>query len=162
MSRRVQRWCRCSVFLPRREGRPTCLHGYFADTGAPRHGSRSSCPLLFWSTSDNQRWCLRFEHRRIIRFYDFQIGYWPPHPFGEAATLIASQAVLSGAFALIQQAIQLGAIPRLEVRQTSRVAGQVYVPQVNWLLAAIVLSLDFAPQTHSPMLMELQWPETCW
>jgi KUP system potassium uptake protein len=61
-----------------------------------------------------------------------------------AATVIASQAVLSGASALVQQAIQLGAIPRLEVRQTSEEsAGQVYVPQVNWLLAAIVLSLVF-------------------
>jgi KUP system potassium uptake protein len=54
-----------------------------------------------------------------------------------AATVIASQAVLSGAFALVQQAIQLGAIPRLEVRQTSEEsAAQVYAPQVNWLLAA--------------------------
>jgi KUP system potassium uptake protein len=61
-----------------------------------------------------------------------------------AATVIASQAVLSGAFALVQQAIQLGAIPRLEVRQTSEEsAGQVYVPQVNWLLAALVLALVF-------------------
>jgi KUP system potassium uptake protein len=61
-----------------------------------------------------------------------------------AATVIASQAVLSGAFALVQQAIQLGAIPRLDVRQTSEEsAGQVYVPQVNWLLAALVLALVF-------------------
>ena len=61
-----------------------------------------------------------------------------------AATVIASQAVLSGAFALVQQAIQLGAIPRLEVRQTSEeLAGQVYVPQVNWLFAALVLALVF-------------------
>ena len=61
-----------------------------------------------------------------------------------AATVIASQAVISGAFALIQQAIQLGAVPRLEVRQTSsESAGQVYVPQVNWLLAAVVLALVF-------------------
>jgi KUP system potassium uptake protein len=60
------------------------------------------------------------------------------------ATVIASQAVLSGAFALVQQAIQLGAIPRLEVRQTSDEAvGQVYVPQVNWLLAIVVLGLVF-------------------
>jgi KUP system potassium uptake protein len=60
------------------------------------------------------------------------------------ATVIASQAVLSGAFALVQQAIQLGAIPRLDVRQTSEEsAGQVYVPQVNWLLAALVLALVF-------------------
>jgi KUP system potassium uptake protein len=59
-----------------------------------------------------------------------------------AATVIATQAVISGAFALVQQAIQLGAVPRLEVRQTSQhTAGQVYVPQINWLLAIAVLAL---------------------
>ena len=60
------------------------------------------------------------------------------------ATVIASQAVISGAFALVQQAIQLGALPRLEVTQTSDEAvGQVYVPQINWLLAIAVLGLVF-------------------
>jgi KUP system potassium uptake protein len=60
------------------------------------------------------------------------------------ATVIASQAVISGAFTLVQQAIQLGAVPRLEVRQTSEEsAGQVYVPQINWLLVAAVLGLVF-------------------
>jgi KUP system potassium uptake protein len=59
-----------------------------------------------------------------------------------AATVIASQAVISGAFALVQQAIQLGAVPRLEVRQSSEeTAGQVYLPHINWLLAAAVLGL---------------------
>jgi KUP system potassium uptake protein len=61
-----------------------------------------------------------------------------------AATVIASQAVISGAFTLVQQAIQLGAVPRLEVRQTSdESAGQVYVPQINWLLVVAVLGLVF-------------------
>ena len=61
-----------------------------------------------------------------------------------AATIIASQAVISGAFALVQQAIQLGALPRMDVQQTSDEAiGQVYVPQMNWLLAAAVLGLVF-------------------
>ena len=61
-----------------------------------------------------------------------------------AATVIASQAVISGAFALVQQAIQLGVLPRLRVSQTSDEAvGQVYVPQVNWLLAIAVLALVF-------------------
>ena len=61
-----------------------------------------------------------------------------------AATVIASQAVISGAFALVQQAIQFGTLPRLDVRQTSHEsAGQVYVPQVNWLLAIVVLGLVF-------------------
>jgi len=61
-----------------------------------------------------------------------------------AATIIASQAVISGAFALVQQAIQLGVVPRLEVHQTSEEsAGQVYVPQINWLLGFAVLLLVF-------------------
>jgi KUP system potassium uptake protein len=59
-----------------------------------------------------------------------------------AATIIASQAVISGAFAMVQQAIQLGVLPRLDVRQTSdQRAGQVYVTQVNWLLAVAVVGL---------------------
>ena len=56
------------------------------------------------------------------------------------ATLIASQAVISGAFSLTSQAIQLGFMPRLTVLHTSRQEfGQIYVPTLNWLIAAIVL-----------------------
>src|SRR5882762_8539309 len=52
-----------------------------------------------------------------------------------AAALIASQALISGAFSLTQQAIQLGFAPRLDIEHTSsREMGQVYVPQVNWAL----------------------------
>lgn len=58
------------------------------------------------------------------------------------ATVIASQAVISGAFSLSQQAMQLGLLPRLEIRQTSDAAiGQVYVPQINWLLMVCVIGL---------------------
>jgi len=72
-----------------------------------------------------------------------------------AATVIASQAVISGAFALVQQAIQLGALPRLDVHQTSEEsAGQVYVPQINWLLAAAVLGL----QGHSVLITGFREP----
>jgi KUP system potassium uptake protein len=53
-----------------------------------------------------------------------------------AATVIASQAVISGAFSLSQQAMQLSLMPRLDVHQTSEQAiGQVYVPQINWPLS---------------------------
>ena len=52
-----------------------------------------------------------------------------------AAAIIASQAMISGAFSLTMQAIQLGYIPRLRVNYTSeRVIGQIYVPVVNWAL----------------------------
>jgi len=61
-----------------------------------------------------------------------------------AATVIASQAVISGAFSMTQQAIQLGLLPRLTLRPTSEAhVGQIYAPQVNWILmlgvAALVL-----------------------
>jgi KUP system potassium uptake protein len=59
-----------------------------------------------------------------------------------AATVIASQAVISGAFSVSRQAVQLGLLPPLRVRQTSeRAAGQVYLPAVNWALFAGVLVL---------------------
>lgn len=57
-----------------------------------------------------------------------------------AATLIASQSVISGAFSLTQQAVQLGFLPRLTVKHTStNEFGQVYLPFINWLLAALVI-----------------------
>jgi KUP system potassium uptake protein len=59
-----------------------------------------------------------------------------------AATVIASQAVITGAYSLSRQAIQLGLLPRLEVRHTSGAeAGQIYMPQVNLLLLVGVLLL---------------------
>ena len=62
-----------------------------------------------------------------------------------AATVIASQAVISGAFSLSQQAMQLSLLPRLDVQQTSKEAiGQVYVPQINWLLLLCVIGLVLA------------------
>ena len=58
------------------------------------------------------------------------------------ATVIASQAVITGAYSLTQQAIQLGLLPRLDIRHTSAsLAGQIYIPRVNWLLLAGVLLL---------------------
>ncbi len=62
-----------------------------------------------------------------------------------AAAVIASQAVITGAFSVTQQAIQLGFIPRLRIEHTSAsTAGQIYIPLVNWLLMAMVLLLVLA------------------
>ncbi|MGH6624089.1 MAG: KUP/HAK/KT family potassium transporter, partial [Burkholderiaceae bacterium] len=59
-----------------------------------------------------------------------------------AATVIASQAVISGAFSITSQAIKLGYLPRMAIHYTSRTAaGQIYVPLVNWLLLAVVIGL---------------------
>src|SRR5436190_14521268 len=58
------------------------------------------------------------------------------------ATIIASQAVISGAFSVTQQAIQLGFIPRLRITHTSELAaGQIYIPAVNWALLIMVVLL---------------------
>ncbi len=62
-----------------------------------------------------------------------------------AATVIASQAVIAGAFSLTHQAVQLNYLPRLEVRHTSaQTYGQIYVPWINWALMVGVLVLVFA------------------
>ncbi len=59
-----------------------------------------------------------------------------------AATVIASQAVISGAFSMMQQASQMGLLPRLEIRHTSETQhGQIYLPKVNFILAIGVLAL---------------------
>jgi KUP system potassium uptake protein len=58
------------------------------------------------------------------------------------ATIIASQAVISGAFSVTQQAIQLGFVPRLKIKHTSASAhGQIYIPVVNWALMVMVIVL---------------------
>ena len=68
------------------------------------------------------------------------------------ATVIASQAVITGAFSLTQQAVQLGLLPRLRLRQTSAdFAGQIYLPAINWLLLAGVLVLVVQFRTSSDM-----------
>ena len=68
------------------------------------------------------------------------------------ATVIASQAVITGAFSLTQQAVQLGLLPRLEIRHTSETQrGQIYLPQVNWLLMVGVLLLVISFRTSSSL-----------
>jgi KUP system potassium uptake protein len=68
------------------------------------------------------------------------------------ATIIASQAVITGAFSLTQQAIQLGLLPRMEIRWTSETEkGQIYIPKVNFLLLLSVLILVVAFQSSSAL-----------
>jgi KUP system potassium uptake protein len=67
-----------------------------------------------------------------------------------AAAIIASQAVISGAFSVTQQAIQLGFIPRLRITHTSEsAAGQIYIPIVNWALMVMVMLLVLTFQSSS-------------
>ncbi|MDP1593205.1 MAG: potassium transporter Kup [Gallionella sp.] len=67
-----------------------------------------------------------------------------------AATVIASQAVISGAFSVASQSVQMGLLPRMEIRQTSdKARGQIYVPLTNWTLYLAVIYLVFTFQSSS-------------
>ncbi len=66
---------------------------------------------------------------------------WPMVVLAAMATVIASQAVISGSFSVAKQAVQLGFLPRLRVLHTSTVEGQIYVPIINWVLCVGVVTL---------------------
>jgi KUP system potassium uptake protein len=105
-------------------------------------------------------------------------AHYPMVAFATVATVIASQSIISGAYSLTQQAIQLGFLPRMRVLHTaSREKGQIYMPMVNWLLAAgtlgavimfgssdalggaygIAVSMLMAVTTVLAALVALQW-----
>jgi KUP system potassium uptake protein len=77
-------------------------------------------------------------------------GIYPLVVLSTAATVIASQAVISGSFSLSMQAIRLGYLPRLSIRHTSaQERGQIYMPQVNWLLMLATIGLVLGFRTSS-------------
>jgi KUP system potassium uptake protein len=105
-------------------------------------------------------------------------AHYPMVAFATVATVIASQSIISGAYSLTQQAIQLGFLPRMRVLHTaSHERGQIYVPVVNWLLAVgtlaavimfgtsdalggaygIAVSMLMAVTTVMAALVALQW-----
>lgn len=78
-------------------------------------------------------------------------GLYPLVGLATLATVIASQAVISGVFSLTRQAVQLGQLPRLNIVQTSRQSyGQIYIPAVNWFLmiATIGLVIGFGSSSN--------------
>jgi KUP system potassium uptake protein len=83
------------------------------------------------------------------------VPHWGQLPMlflATAATVIASQAVITGAFSVAHQAVQLGYLPRLRIAHTSeQAAGQIYVPWINWLLMFSVLILVFAFESSTAL-----------
>ena len=79
-------------------------------------------------------------------------GRWPLVFLATGATVIASQAVITGAFSVAHQAVQLGYLPRLRITHTSEeTVGQVYVPWINWLLMVSVLTLVFTFESSAAL-----------
>ncbi|MCU1349241.1 MAG: potassium transporter [Acidobacteria bacterium] len=80
---------------------------------------------------------------------------WSRYPLialATVATVIASQAVISGAFSLTRQAVQLGYVPRIQIRHTSeREIGQIYIPSVNGLLMFSAIGLVIAFESSSAL-----------
>lgn len=69
-------------------------------------------------------------------------GLYPLVALATAAASVASQAVISGAFSMTRQAVQLGFIPRMAIEHTSaREIGQIYIPTVNWMLMIVTIGL---------------------
>ena len=92
---------------------------------------------------------LLHDHQAISNPFYLLAPDWLLYPMvglSTMATVIASQAVISGAFSITQQAIQLGFAPRMEINHTSdEERGQIYLPSINWtlLLAVIALVVGF-------------------
>jgi KUP system potassium uptake protein len=93
---------------------------------------------------------LLIEHGTIRGNPFFQLAPgWAVYPLvvlATIATIIASQAIITGSFSMTRQAMQLGWLPGVNIRQTSdRVYGQIYVPVVNWLMmvATVVIAVSF-------------------
>ena len=81
-----------------------------------------------------------------------EFAYWPVLIMATIATVIASQAVITGAFSVTQQAVQLGLLPRIDIRNTSESqAGQIFVPSVNLMLMVGVLALLVTFQTSTAL-----------
>ncbi|MFT4178659.1 MAG: potassium transporter Kup [Thermomonas sp.] len=77
---------------------------------------------------------------------------WPMILLATCATVIASQAVITGAYSIARQAMQLGYVPRMRIRHTSRdTIGQIYIPGVNWMLCILVIGLVLSFRTSSAL-----------
>jgi KUP system potassium uptake protein len=107
-------------------------------------------PALLINYFGQGAWLIAEHSKSIHPFYQLapSWGRYPLIILATAATCIASQAVITGAYSLTRQAIQLGVLPRLTVKQTSAdVRGQIYVPAVNWLLMVAAIGLVLAFRT---------------
>jgi KUP system potassium uptake protein len=107
-------------------------------------------PALLINYFGQGAWLIAEHSKSIHPFYQLapSWGRYPLIILATAATCIASQAVITGAYSLTRQAIQLGVLPRLTVKQTSAdVRGQIYVPAVNWLLMVAAIGLVIAFRT---------------
>ena len=76
---------------------------------------------------------------------DVEPLYWPMFVVAILASIVASQAMISGTFSIVQQSLSLGCFPRVKIVHTStKYEGQVYIPEVNYLLMLACISVTLA------------------
>ncbi|KAG5073410.1 hypothetical protein JHK86_008621 [Glycine max] len=107
-----------------------------------------TCPAIVVAYIGQAAFLRKFPEKVANTFYDSVPDplYWPTFVVAFAAAIIASQAMISGAFSIISQAISLGCFPRVRVVHTSvKHQGQVYIPEVNYMfmIACIVVCAAF-------------------
>ena len=128
-------------------------------TSAARRSRRAGCSLVFpaciLSYLGQGALVLADPRRRSRSPFFLLVPDWGRLPMvllATAATVIASQAVITGAFSVAHQAVQLGYLPRLRIEHTSaHTVGQIYVPWINWVLMVAVLILVFAFQSSAAL-----------
>ena len=126
--------------------------GHFGHTAIQMAWFGVAFPCLLLNYFGQGALLLRDPAAAVNPFYHLAPGWalYPLIALATAATIIASQAVISGAFSLTRQAVQLGYSPRLRIEHTSsREIGQIYVPAVNWGLMALTCALVLSFRTSS-------------
>jgi K+ transporter len=121
----------------------------------------SCCRRCFLNYSGQT--ALPFEHRAIggNPFFRLAPGWaiFPLVALASVATIIASQAIITGSFSLTRQAMQLGWFPGMRIRQTSADEnGQIYVPFVNWTMMLLTIALTIGLAAPSVWLAPMTPP----
>ncbi|XP_031098467.1 potassium transporter 5-like [Ipomoea triloba] len=108
------------------------------------------CPALLTAYCGQAAYLSKYPDHVANTFYDSIPDplYWPMFVVAVAAAIIASQALISGAFAIISQSLSLGCFPRVKVVHTSaKYEGQVYIPEVNWILMILCVIVTYGFKT---------------
>lgn len=118
--------------------------GHFGRTPIVRAWLWIVFPCLLLNYFGQAAFVLSHGEAAALPFFEMmpEFALWPMVLLATAATVIASQAVISGAFSVARQAVQLNILPRLEIQHTSeKLHGQIYIPRVNLLLGLTVIIL---------------------
>ncbi|KAI5332326.1 PREDICTED: potassium transporter [Prunus dulcis] len=100
-------------------------------------------PCLLLAYSGQAAYLMKYPHHVFGAFY-YSIPesiYWPVFSVATAAAIVASQATITATFSLIKQALALGCFPRVKVVYTSRSHHQIYIPDINWILMILCISV---------------------